>query len=303
MAEILEGIAGGATAASLDTLKTKKALAREVQQRLEDIGLLDPPVDGDFGAGSSWALRTFLKKKELQDKTSIDKEVAEALLAADPRTLFPIRTNSGDFAARIVKAMIAKGHWIQRHPDCLNIVYVEGMDPDGKANGNVENHFNDLRILIRINDAGVPVLEGNWIATTEPGRHFTFNLAPGVKVGAARIALGQQKAWRIGTHNANSVNGHESLIQVGTLSVHRDKDRNFKRDNDPVDTNNNFGINQHRAFGEPVTNIGLASAGCLVGHKRAEHETFIRLLKKDARFMASAGYQFMTTVMEARDVP
>jgi hypothetical protein len=303
MAEILDGIVGGAAAATIDSLKTRKALAREIQQILEDVGLLDPPVDGDFGASSTWALRTFLKKMDLQDKTSIDKDVAKALLSANPKTLYPLKTNGGDFAARIVRAMIARGHWIQRHPDCLNIVYVEGMDPDGRPNGNVENHFNDLRILIRINDAGMPVVEGNWIATTEPGRHFTFNLAPGVKVGAARIALGQHKAWVVGVHNGASVNGHEALIQAGMLTVHRDKDKNFKRDNDPVDTNNNFGINQHRAFGEPVTNIGLASAGCLVGHKRGEHETFMRLLKKDARFLNSAAYRFMTTVMEARDVP
>ncbi len=38
-----------------------------------------------------------------------------------------------DFAGKLVTAMQRNNYWIARHPDCMNIVYVEGIDPDGNA--------------------------------------------------------------------------------------------------------------------------------------------------------------------------
>src|SRR6218665_1614834 len=45
-----------------------KALARELQQRLADLGLLDPPVDGAFGPVSRWALVALAERLQLHDK-------------------------------------------------------------------------------------------------------------------------------------------------------------------------------------------------------------------------------------------
>ena len=91
-------------------------------------------------------------------------------------------------AAAIVRAMETAGHRVDRAPGELNIVYVEGLDPDGRANDNAPNRFNDLRCVIGFEDGRAKLL-GKWQATTEPSRRWT--LAPMNPAGAARIAFGQ----------------------------------------------------------------------------------------------------------------
>jgi len=44
------------------------------------------------------------------------------------------------------------------------------------------------------------VIVGNWEATTEPGKHFTYN--PMDSKGAARIARSQFRAWRVGWYRS-----------------------------------------------------------------------------------------------------
>ena len=68
---------------------------------------------------------------------------------------------------------VCYGFWIARHPDCVNIVYVEGMDGDGTPNDDAPDAFNDLRLLLRINKAGNPEIVASWQATTEPGTYYT----------------------------------------------------------------------------------------------------------------------------------
>src|SRR5262249_9455644 len=122
---------------------------RDIQARLIAQGLLDPPADGVLGPLSRWAMRE-----------------------PPPAPLAP----GADLAGRIVRAMLARGHFVARHRDLLNIVYVEGMSPDGTLNDNAPNRFNDLRCLVRIVD-GVPQLAGCWEATTEPSRRCSAALA------------------------------------------------------------------------------------------------------------------------------
>ena len=117
---------GGSVALAL--IGADRELAMDVQARLVRHGILDPPVDAAFGPVSLWAITQFLRRLGTPGKVMIDREVADALL--DDAPLFPLHTPDS-LAGRIVRAMTGHGYWLNRHPDCINLVYVEGMDADG----------------------------------------------------------------------------------------------------------------------------------------------------------------------------
>jgi hypothetical protein len=77
-----------------------------------------------------------------------------------------------------------------------------------------------LRMVIAVEKGGKATVLGNWEATTEPGRHYTEVklLNP---LGAARIAFGQYRAWKVGIHR----NDHEALRQTRDITVYRDANR------------------------------------------------------------------------------
>lgn len=291
----LQALADGAKPMPLALIGGDKALSREIQGRLADIGLLDPPIDGNFGPVSQWAIGQFMRRSGTPAKTRLDAESAGALLDSTA-VLFPLNITD-TLAGRIAAAMQAAGHWINRHPDCLNIVYVEGMDPDGSPNTDAPNEFNDLRLLLRVNRAGHAEIVAGWEATSEPGRFHTVikKLDPR---GAARIAFGQLKAWSVGVHNLGKPSAHEALMQTLPIKVHRDLNEDFERTGDKV-FEGLFGINQHAGFDLPRSDIGSASAGCLVGRTRKGHREFMQSCKADPRFVASRAYRFMTTVIPA----
>ncbi|MBC7781631.1 MAG: peptidoglycan-binding protein [Proteobacteria bacterium] len=284
---------------SLALIGADKALARDVQQRLSVLGLLDPPVDGDFGPASLWAVSQFLRKAGMPGKTQIDREAARLLLGRQAEALFPLAIPD-TFAGRIVRAMQKEGHWLSRHPDCVNVVYLEGIDADGTPNADAPNVFNDLRVVLRVNRAGNPDIIDAWEATSEPGRFFTLvqKLDPN---GAARIAFGQYKAWSVGTHMSGRPSAHEALVQTKSITVHRDFNQDFDRVGDKT-FDGMFGVNQHWGFDLPKSDIGRASAGCLVGRTRVGHRAFMAIVKTDPRFVANNSYRFITTVMPAAAV-
>lgn len=292
----LDQIRQGRPPVALANISRDAELAKELQQRLIDIGILDPPVDGQFGVISHWALDAFLASRRLNSQGPIDRLTAEALLDADPP---PLNVESG-LAERLVSAMQDQKHHITRHPGCVNIVYVEGMSPDGTLNANRPNEFNDSRFVLRIADDGQITIAGQWDGTTEPGRAFTN--APENPLGAARIKFGQYKAWTVGTHKPNTPSAHEALVQTKSVSVHRDLNKDFKRDGDLVDTGL-FGINQHHGFDFSPLDIRTASAGCLVGRTKPGHVQFMKLVKSDPRFTISRGYLFMTAVLDSKAMP
>lgn len=169
----------------------------------------------------------------------------------------------------------------------FNIVYVEGMDLLGRFNLDEPNQFNDVRMLY----------EGNkfidcWEATTEPGRYYTNN--PMNPKGAARIAFGQFKAWRVGTHGNSEP--HEALVQVGLVKVYRDANKDMTRTGDKTEEGY-FGINQHWGYDLPPSNIGLAGAGCLVGRTRKGHREFMRIIKQDKRYLDNNRFVFSTIII------
>ncbi len=285
----LSDFVGGAPPVPLANIGASKDLSTELQELLIGFGVLDPPADGDFGTMSKWALGETLEALDLGDKTEIDRQAAGTLLRMQPDSPFALRPGD-DFAGRIVRAMQAKKHWISRHPGCLNIVYVEGCNVDGTPNDNAPNKFNDVRLVLRINQPdGVPEIVEKWQATTEPGRQFTET--PEVPEGAARIGFGQYKAWHVGMHK-----DHEALVQDSPITVFRDLNRDFRRDGDKSFTGN-FGINQHWGYDLPENNIMNASAGCLVGRTKDGHRAFMTAVKGDLRHRRNGSYRFITTIM------
>jgi len=285
---------GQAPAQPVAALGFQRELTKEIQTRLGELGLLDPPADGKFGSVSQWALKTFADENGLAGRTQIDRDVAKALLAAAPLPLAP----GGDLAGRIVAGMLARNHWVARHPSCVNIVYLEGADSAGAPNDNRPNVYNDSRFAIRI-EGGVPKILGAWEATTEPGRAFTVDPSLANPLGAARIALGQHKAWILGFHKGKQE--HPALVQRENLPVFRDLNRDFDRRGDTVHTGL-FGINQHHGFSSNPNDIQQDSAGCLVGRTKTGHFDFLRIVKTDARFAASADYRFMTSILDGRAI-
>ncbi|SFL86621.1 peptidoglycan-binding protein [Variovorax sp. OV329] len=270
-------------------------LALQVQKRLGEIGLLDPPADGRFGPVSQWALSEFLRRMlNVPVAERLGAEGARAMLDPQAASLFPLLPG-GDFAGRVVSAMLARGDWVCRHPDCLNIVYVDGTDADGAPNEDSHNKFQDVRLLIRVDAGGVPTVGAAWEATTEPGTFYVKTKKLNVE-GAAHIVAGQYKAWSVGIHKANTPSAHEALVQTENLRISRDKDENFDPAGDKIFTGM-FGINQHWGFDFARDDVRSASAGCLVGRTRNGHRQFMALVKTDPRFRVNNSYRFMSSVL------
>jgi len=273
-----------------------KDLVIEAQKALDEFGYLDPPADGLWGQVSNWALGEFCARHGLSLAEGFTPDVARSLL--NPSNPLPDVQPRGDWLDKVLSHMNEKGYWISRHPDCTNIVYLEGVDPDGSLNDDRPNVFNDLRIVFTIDNAGRPQFTC-WEATTEPGTYWT--IYPMNPNGAARIAFGQYQAWQVGVHQRNRPSAHEALVQVEPVSVHRDLDKDFKRTNDRIYTGL-FGINQHWGYDAPKNDLGRTSAGCQVGRTKSGHREFMRLLKDDARYRARTSYKFLTAILPGDEV-
>jgi hypothetical protein len=291
--DLLTFVDRGAAPIPLGLLAADHELVNDIQGRLMLLGLLDPPVDGKFGPVSGLALNALCRKAEISLNDGFSTTVAETLLKAVDKDLFPLSPQA-DFAGRVVRAMLAQRFWVARHPQYHNVVYIEGCNPDGTPNDNKPNRFDDVRLVISITEAGLPTITGAWEGTTEPGRKWTMN--PMEPAGAARIAFGQYKAWAVGTHHAGSAGAHEALLQVSEVTVHRDLNKDFQRDGDKTFTGI-FGINQHWGYDLPKDDLGGSSAGCLVGRTKTGHKEFMSLIKQDPRYAANHAYRFMSTIM------
>ncbi|MBW9114656.1 peptidoglycan-binding protein [Rhizobium cauense] len=270
---------------------------KQIQQMLSDLGYLDPPPDGDFGPVSKWALAVYCARNGIAyDGGPIPTGIQTAL--GDPARALPPLPRTEAWLDRVIDFMASRKYWICRYPDCKNIVYLEGTSIDGTLNANAPNAFNDVRLVFWIDNRGSLKAKA-WEATSEPGRFWTLN--PMDDRGAARIAFGQYKAWRVGTHRAGTPSAHEALVQVDPLRVYRDLNKDYLRQGDKI-YEGLFGINQHWGYDNDQLDLGKSSAGCLVGRSTDGHREFMKLLKADPRYIASNGYRFMTTVMDGREV-
>lgn len=215
-----------------------------------------------------------------------------------PPITAPDQTASDRLAARVIAAMERSKYPIDRALGCVNIIYVEGLNPDGTRNDDAPNQWNDLRLVITFDSLGTPHIQGSWRATTEPGKYYTDN--PLNAGGAARIEFGSYTAWQVGTHRAGTAGAHEALVQTGgKVTVCRDLNKDGLRVGDRRETGM-FGINQHWGYDLPV--VGQASAGCLVGQSRDGHREFMRVVKSDPRYIADPGFIFPTAILRETDV-
>ncbi len=274
-------------------LSSKKELAKAIQWRLSELGYLDPPADGKFGPVSTWALSEFCDLNGINLETSFTKEIARRLLS--PTTHLPSIAQTGTWFDKVLNYMNSQKYFICRHPDCRNIIYLEGVNPDGTLNDDVHNVFNDLRLVFSIDRNGRPNFEDwVWDGTTEPGDFWTIH--PMNPKGAARIMFNQYKSWAVGQHHPGTAQAHEALVQVEPVSVYRDLNKDFKRPGDVLDTGL-FAINQHWGYDAPKGDLGRTSAGCLVGRTKAGHRLFMSVIKDDPRYKVNRSYKFVTAVM------
>lgn len=272
-------------------------LVKQIQFLLTTYGYLDPPVDGKFGPVSNWALAEFAYRKGLSIGLGLTPQLAKALLDTKHETL-PALAKSGTWLDKVIGYMVSKEYWICRHPEAMNIVYLEGVNPDGKLNDNKPNQFNDLRVIFSISTTGAPMFTV-WEGTTEPGLFWTMN--PMSPRGAARIAFNQYKSWSVGTHHPGKASAHEALVQVEPILVYRDLNKDFKRQGDQTEFGL-FAINQHWGYNAPKDDLGQTSAGCLVGRTKAGHLEFMSMIKADPRYLANSTYRFITTIIPGKGV-
>jgi hypothetical protein len=276
---------------NLEAIAADKELTLEIQTRLIDLGLLEPPADGKFGPVSTAALKKFQGQFKLYEPEHLGRSTAKALLEAE-KILPPPLLLGDDLASRIIRYMQAKKYQIFQGIKQYNIVYIEGINTDGVLNPDSPNCFNDVRLILEIVE-NVPSIKARWEATTEPGSHYTYR--PMNAGGAARIKFGQYKAWRIGFHG--TADRHEALVQTGgEVTVHRDFNKDFRRTGDKLDTGY-FGINQHWGYDLPHNNIANAGAGCLVGRTRQGHREFMGLIKQDRRYQLNKDYCFYAAIL------
>ncbi|TAE60776.1 MAG: hypothetical protein EAZ76_02075 [Nostocales cyanobacterium] len=235
-------------------------------------------------------------------KTPIDNQRAWFIygghIQIDGCTIATFTAKPKTLEEKIVAYCEKKGYKIDKEPGCKNIIYIEGMNPDGTLNDNALNVWNDLRIVIEFKD-GKPKMIGCWEATTNPGKYYTFK--PMNPKGAAIIAFGQYRAWQVGIHTPGG--GHEALVQTGgPVTVHRDANRNGRRDEGDSMDSGMFGINQHWGGDNPKSDVGRWSAGCQVGRTKQGHRDFMAIIKSDPRYQANRKYIFSSTIIDGKDL-
>ncbi|MBD2741451.1 peptidoglycan-binding domain-containing protein [Coleofasciculus sp. FACHB-1120] len=294
----------------IEAIASDEELATHIQEVLIWLKFLDPPADGKFGPISSNALVEFqdvMKSSEpavSEERGFLGVVTARLLIETSPDEVPKpeVDLTKNNLEARIIAYMLKMNYRVSVGPQRYNIVYVEGMNADGSLNDDAPNHFNDRRLVIEIPNE-VPILRQNWEGTTEPGTAYTLNPMKGraKEFGAARIAFGQYKAWKVGTHWGSGAEPHEALEQVSPVSVYRDKNKDFIRKGDFLDTGM-FDINQHYGFDYPRNDIGYAGAGCLVGRTRQGHRDFMALIKQDKRYQLNKEYRFVTTIIPGDDL-
>lgn len=294
-------------------------LTLELQEALVAIGLLEASfeeswADRGFDQATATALLTF--QTNFLPDTSLERqygyfgaETAKALIEAQPTSRGTVtlsnsksdgKSQVGDMASRIYNYMVKKGYTVFTERKQYNIVYIEGMNPDFTLNNDAPDEFNDLRLVLEVQE-GKPAIVGKWEGTTEPGKVYTID-RPLNRNGAARIEFKQHRCWQVDIHNRGKVSAHEALVQTGgKVTVHRDRNKDFIRTNDDLDRGF-FGINQHWGFDFPKNNIKTASAGCLVGRTTAGHKQFMEFVKQDNRYEADRKYVFYTTVIAGDDL-
>lgn len=194
--------------------------------------------------------------------------------------------------------MLAQGMIVRRGKHVVNIVYLEGSNPDFTPNTDTPDRFNDRGLLIVENRNNHFEVVLNHACTTEPGLAATWSRAALLNGGVARITTGQQTAWRPGFHRPSQYRrGHPALVQAAPVYVHRDRNRDMRRTGDIVTTAT--GINHHGTRpGWTGKFVGMFSMGCMVRPNWADHMDFFDLCIGDEQHRAEPDFLFPSAVLD-----
>ena len=232
----------------------------------------------------------------------------EYLYRTPERPHVPEVTGEGIAIIKILKRLEELGIKLDRPPQsaqndeyCVNIIGLEGLNPNFTVNDDKSNHFNDLFLLLGINKALKYRYLQKSVGTTEPGHYYTYNrMNP---KGAARIQIDvkHEKIWQVGYHGRGR-NRHKALIQWGNaVCVHRDNNEDTFRTGDLLDCGYH-GINFHGGYDMPTTNIGRASAGCQVIQKMAEISAAMEHVERDYYWLRDDKYRFSYICLDASKI-
>lgn len=269
------------------------ALARHIQSILIWHKILESKADGKWGRFSTYALVRFQKIHGISE-TCLGIETAKALINTHPDRTQALKASvSQNFLSRVVACMRKKGFKVFTQPGEINIVYVEGVDPNFNLNADTPNVFNDLAITFDfINNA--PRLLGKWVATADPGRYYTDS--PMNPKGALHHN-GQAKAWRVGTHK-----DHRALVQCDYIEVTRDYNKDFRTEGDKKSRGKHFGANCHGSRTNNIRDIGKWSAGCKVLLGMRQHREFMSVVESDRRYRQNSNFVFTVTTLEGTEL-
>jgi hypothetical protein len=156
------------------------------------------------------------------------------------------------------------------------------------------NEWNDTFCLAIEKDGQGKVFQFDSF-TTDPGIYYLKHKLLNPE-GCAIVAKGQHKGlWAIGKHGKHQ---YEAFVQVGTVRIHRDNDRDNELDLD-ADTLQDakwIGINMHHGYNSSL--IGPNSAGCQVFKWKKDLEIVLKIAKDSIPF---GGNRFSYTLLEDTD--
>lgn len=222
-----------------------------------------------------------LTTEQIADFSKIYRNEAEAVI---------IERKFGNLADLVYQCCLDRDYPLATGQDEINIIGIEGINPDGTFNLDQPDRWNDLIGLLSF-DNGVPYWKCLYVGTTEPGSYYTKNrLNPN---GAARLDTGYHPGlWQVGKHR-----GYLALVQVGTARLIRDSNGNHRRD-DKVTFEKWKGVNFHttkttgwRGIFNP-NSIGKWSAGCTVIKIPTEYEICMGHILNSAQYKNNPQHLF-----------
>lgn len=197
-------------------------------------------------------------------------------------------------ADRLIRAAAHRNAILPVGANLYNIIYAEGMNPDGTPNGHTANFFDDTRFLVRRDSIERATIIGAWEATTRPGYFWTrHRMNPD---GAFHIDLGYQEAWTMGTYH-----DMQALLQARPIRGTRDANNAMDRSGFSA-LWADIGVHHHGGYDYPHDDLGKSSAGCLVGRSMSGHQDFMDFLHADSRFKLNRNFLFSATVLTAQEV-
>ena len=223
-------------------------------------------------------------------------------------------------AKSIVAMMKNNGYKVNGDGKGMDIVYIRGMDTDGKANAYLPNTFSDARIIIEYDQNQNPTIAGIWDSTIRSTRKYYSKGGGSGADGKGAFMIGNgQWGFRLGIHHYSNDDTEGEGLRIYHRKNHepdditgdftpfedeivrgvRDVDRNGLLNSPPDTEEVQFaGIDQHHGYDQPKDNAEYASAGCLSGMTRKGHTEFMSKIKEHYTQGEEGGERITTTIME-----